>query len=146
MNKKVIGRTDKIDFPELRLANVKAKIDSGAFYSAIHCDQIRSYRYAGKEKLKVVFLDPANDAFTGKEYVFEEFRVKTIKSSNGIVEKRYVVDVAVEIFGEIYQTPFSLTNREMLKYPILLGRQLLNENFVIDTSQFDISFNLKNNL
>lgn len=35
--KKIIGRTDLIDFPELDLWNIGAKIDSGAYTSAIHC-------------------------------------------------------------------------------------------------------------
>lgn len=143
MKKKTIGRIDRIDFPLLKLVNVKAKIDSGAFFSAIHCDKIKSYKYAGKEKLKVVFLDPRNTAFTGREVVFEDFEKRMIKSSNGMMEERYVVALKIVLFNQEYDANFSLTNREMLKFPILLGRQLLNDNFIIDTAQSNLSFNLK---
>lgn len=145
MNQKIIGRIDKIDFPNLKLKNVKSKMDSGAFFSAIHCDKIEVFINQGKDCLRVIFLDPQNKAYTGDELIFEDFEVKIIKSSNGQVEKRYVVDLEVVIFSETYRTIFSLTNREMLKYPILIGRKLLNDNFIIDTSKTNLSYNLKQN-
>ena len=40
MNKKIIGRVDKIDFPKLGLYNIDVKIDTGAYTSAIHCSDI----------------------------------------------------------------------------------------------------------
>lgn len=37
----VIGRRDKVDFPELGLKNIDVKVDTGAFTSSIHCHDIR---------------------------------------------------------------------------------------------------------
>jgi hypothetical protein len=37
----IIGRRDMIDFPELGLEDIEAKIDTGAYTSAIHCSQIK---------------------------------------------------------------------------------------------------------
>ena len=39
--KKVLGRVDKIDFPQLHLSNIDVKIDTGAYTSAIHCSKIK---------------------------------------------------------------------------------------------------------
>ncbi len=41
MTKKILGRVDKVDFPELNLITVDVKIDTGAYTSAIHCSNIR---------------------------------------------------------------------------------------------------------
>ena len=40
MNKKVIGRVDRIDFPKLELFNIDVKVDTGAYTSTIHYDEI----------------------------------------------------------------------------------------------------------
>lgn len=41
--KQTIGRTDKIDFPEWGLFDIDAKIDSGAYTSSIHCEDIEAF-------------------------------------------------------------------------------------------------------
>jgi hypothetical protein len=38
-------------------------------------------------------------------------------------------------------TEFSLTERRGMRYPILLGRKLLNKRFLIDTSLVNLSQN-----
>ena len=40
MNKKV-GRSENISFPELKIGDIKAKIDTGAYGVALHVDGIR---------------------------------------------------------------------------------------------------------
>ncbi|MEO2061132.1 MAG: peptidase, partial [Mesonia sp.] len=39
-SKKTIGRVDKADFPELGLNEIAIKIDTGAYTSSIHCEDI----------------------------------------------------------------------------------------------------------
>ena len=41
MEKKVLGRKEKITLPELGLNLVGAKIDSGAYTSSLHAEEIR---------------------------------------------------------------------------------------------------------
>jgi len=40
----------------------------------------------------------------------------------------------IRIAGRLIKTEFSLTQRSGMRYPILLGRKLLNKNFMVDTS------------
>lgn len=143
MEKKLIGRIDICDFPEINLNNVKIKIDTGAYSSSIHCDIIREIDVNKIKKLEVVFLDPRNHAYNGKIITFDSYRKKLIKSSNGIIEERYIVSLEIKLFSKLYRTDFSLTNREMLKYPVLIGRKLLNKNFVVDTQKINLSNHYK---
>ena len=39
--KLIIGRRELIDFPELSLFGIEAKIDTGAYTSVLHCHDIR---------------------------------------------------------------------------------------------------------
>lgn len=37
----IIGKYDRVDLPQLKLENIKAKIDSGAKTSSLHCSYIK---------------------------------------------------------------------------------------------------------
>ena len=137
--KKLIGRSDKVDLPELHLSEVDAKIDTGAYTSAIHCHRIRVVKKKGKRLLQFVLLDPAHPAYNEKAFYFEKFTKRTIKNSFGQSERRYIIKTIVQIFGKSIKTEFSLSNRGSLKFPVLLGRKFLQGRFYVDVSVFDIS-------
>jgi hypothetical protein len=50
-----------------------------------------------------------------------------------------VIKTKITIFGKKIRTEFSLANRRKMRYPILLGRKLLNKRFLVDVSQKDLS-------
>lgn len=143
-NKKVIGRKDLVSFPGFELINVPVKIDSGAYSSSMHCQSIEVIEFGEKEQLRVIFLDSAISGYTGKEVIFNDFKTKVVKSSNGIAQERFFVKGTVQLFGETYETVFSLTERTGLRNPILLGRRLLNKRFLIDTSKTNCSYKYEN--
>jgi hypothetical protein len=57
-----------------------------------------------------------------------------VKSSNGIVQERYFIKTHIILGSVNIKTEFSLTKRQGMRYPILIGRKLLNKRFLIDTS------------
>ena len=130
-DKTIIGRRELAALPDFGLEQVKVKVDSGAYTSSIHVSSC----YEQQDKLHVVFLDNKHPGFTGHEMHFEKFRTKKVKSSNGEVQERYFVFGTICIAGLIIQTEFSLTVRKGMRYPILLGRKILNKYFLIDTSK-----------
>ncbi len=129
-----------VSFPGFDLKDVPVKIDSGAYSSSMHCESIEVIEFGEKEQLRVVFLDPSISGYTGKEVVFNDFKTKVVKSSNGIAQERFFVKGTIRLFGETYETVFSLTERTGLRNPILLGRRLLNKRFLIDTSKTNCSY------
>lgn len=139
-NKKIIGRKDVVSFPGFELKDVPVKIDSGAYSSSMHCESIEVIEFGEKEQLRVIFLDSAISGYTGKEVVFNDFKSKIVKSSNGMAQERFFVKGTIRLFGETYETVFSLTERTGLRNPILLGRRLLNKRFLIDTSKTNCSY------
>lgn len=145
VEKKILGRKDLVSFPGFELENVPVKIDSGAYSSSMHCQSIEVVEFGEKEQLRVVFLDSGISGYTGKEVVFDDFKTKTVKSSNGIAQERFFVKGTVRLFGQTYETVFSLTERTGLRNPILLGRRLLNKRFLIDTSKTNCSYKYENN-
>ena len=131
----VIGRGDKVDFPELGLENIEAKIDSGAFTSVIHCEEIHAH-YRNGEHMVSFLLYNGEEALRREAKVFAS---RQVRSSFGETEYRYTIKTPVVLFGKSYLIELALTNRSRMKYPVLLGRKLIGERFVIDVSRKNLS-------
>lgn len=136
----VIGRKDIIDLPEFGLHGVKAKIDTGAYTSAIHCSRIKVINLGGKEF--VTFHIPGSKIHGVGKKVFKtnDYILKNIKSSTGHLEERFVIKTQVLIFNKLIRTEFSLTDRSTMKFPILLGRKLLSKRFFVDVAAANLSY------
>ncbi len=143
MTKIIIGRKDKIDIPYLLIENISVKIDSGAYSSSIHCNSINLIETEKGQQLEVVFLDDTNLNFSGKKYLFSSYKKKKVKSSTGDEQERYFVQIPIILFGKEFLTDFSLTRRNGLRNPLLLGRKLTSNHFIIDTSLTNVSFKHK---
>ncbi|MCO5268155.1 MAG: RimK/LysX family protein [Brumimicrobium sp.] len=138
----IIGKNDIADFPSFNLQNVKVKIDSGAYTSTIHCSKVEKT----EEGLKVIFLEKKTKGYSGEIIHFQDYQIKKVRSSNGILQERFVVKGNITLFGQNFNTEFTLTSRKLMRFPILLGRKLLNKGFLINTSQTNLSYKLKKKL
>jgi len=140
--KRVLGRRELIDFPAFALGGVEAKVDTGAYTSAIHCTDIRVETDAQQRPVLVVhLLDPGHEGADGRPLAFAEFALRDIRSSNGEVQERYVIRAVVQLYGEEFAANFSLSDRSDMKYPVLLGRSLLRQGrFVVDVAKRNLSY------
>ncbi|GAA0893235.1 ATP-dependent zinc protease [Fulvivirga kasyanovii] len=142
--KQIIGRYDKIDLPDLHLFELDAKIDTGAYSSAIHYHHAEVIEKDGKKVLHFTLLDPTHPDYNDKSFYFDKFEERNIKNSFGDSERRFVIKATITLFGKNYETDFSLSDRGSLKFPILLGRKLLQKGFVVDVAKSNLSYKLKN--
>lgn len=139
METRLIGRADMIDLPKLKLVDVPARIDTGAYGNALHCHEIRVVRRGGKDVLHFQVLDPSHPEFREEHYYAREFRIKSVKNSAGQVEDRYAIKTSLRIFGKRYRVEFSLTNRMEMKFPVLIGRKFLKRKFIVDVTLKNLS-------
>jgi hypothetical protein len=139
-NKKIIGRTEKVDLPEWKLFKVPAKVDTGAYSCAIHCEDIYVQNEAGgKQVLYFTLLDRGQPLYHGQRFQTSDFRKKKVTSSTGDTQERYLVRARVRLFGVEYEADFTLTDRKTMRFPILLGRKLLKGKFLVDVDQKNMS-------
>jgi glutathione synthase/RimK-type ligase-like ATP-grasp enzyme len=111
---------------------MRAKIDTGAYQSALHAVDITTgTNDEGKEYVQYTVQDE-NDTNNSQTITTYSFGRATIKSSNGHLDDRFVVPITVEIGGEEYTTRVTLANRTEQKSPMLIGRQLLRGNFIVN--------------
>lgn len=131
--KKIIGRRETVDFPDLKLFGITAKIDTGAYTTALHCHDIKQEN----GKLYFKLLDPSHPEYNEQMQSFDVFSQKNIKNSFGEVESRYVIKTTIKIGKKKIKALISLTDRANMRYPVLIGRKLLKNRFMVDVSLID---------
>lgn len=139
--KKLIGRREKISFPEWELKNVTGKIDTGAYTSSIHCESVDEKEEEGKKVLYFKVLEPSDKKYNGKLLRSESYSQKKVKNSFGQAEIRYKVTTKVIMFDTELEAEFTLTDRSKMRNPILLGRKILIGRFIVDVQEVNLSKN-----
>lgn len=141
-----IGRSDIISLPELEIKSIEAKIDTGAYGSALHCHHIEIMTIEDQSVLAFKMLDPSHPEYDARIFHSHDFSFKKVKSSIGETELRYTIKTQVDIFDQSYPVEFSLTDRKAMKFPVLLGRKFLKNRFIVDVRLKNLSFksSLKN--
>ena len=134
-----LGRSDRVDLPGLGLTNIHAKVDTGAYNCSLHCSRAEIV----DGKLEFVLLDEEHPEFTGMKFVFKKYEQREIKNSFGEAELRFVIKTTIRIYDYLIRAEFSLSNRGNLKFPVLLGRKILRDRFLIDVTKKDLSFQHK---
>jgi hypothetical protein len=124
---KIIGRREFVQFPLLNIEKVEAKIDTGAYTCAMHCNDIVLKTINEKQILTFRL-------FNNTIYHVDEFTRKKIKNSFGEMEERYIIKTLIAIGRKKIKTTISLSDRENMRYPVLIGRRLLKGKFMVDVS------------
>jgi hypothetical protein len=133
-NPTIIGFREWIALPELELIALKAKVDTGAKTSSLHAFDIKLVKRSGVTfvKFKVHPIQKNLDVVVPCSAPLIDRRVVT--DSGGHKELRYVIHTTIQM-GQLKKTiELTLTNRETMKYRMLIGREALKQ-FYIDPSQ-----------
>lgn len=135
--KHVIGRVERVDLPRFGLIGLEAKVDTGARTSSIHCRDVTVEREGkdGRVDISFTLLDPEHPDYNGRRFRARRTATRTVRSSNGEVQVRHVIEADVVIAGQTIRTEFNLADRETMNYPVLVGRRLLRGKFVVDVAR-----------
>lgn len=131
---KTIGRRTLSRLPELHVRSIVAKIDTGAYSSTLHAENIR---IEGEEKPELVFeLTPTDKLSTvsGKSETYRttDYFVQKVRSSNGHIQERYSIRTQISIDGIRFKGILTLSDRSEMGYPLLIGRKLLRSRFMVN--------------
>ena len=132
-----------MSLPDFDLEDIPCKIDTGAYTSTLHCSKVMLKEVDGKTYLHFKLYDPRFGITTKKEFRYSEFKERKVRSSNGEVDYRYSIIATAVIFQKKFNVEFTLSFREKMRYPILLGRRFLRNRFVVDVSDKDLSYKKK---
>lgn len=135
IKKILIGRKEWCAFPGLGVNKIRAKVDTGAKTSALHAENIHLIKKQGDDfvtfSLALFYDEEDNDGLCACPIT----DIRNITSSNGKKEARYVITTALHIGDIQKEIELTLTNRHLMRYNLLLGREALAPHFLIDPSK-----------
>ena len=124
----MIGWREWISLPDLGVAWIKAKVDTGAKSSSVHAwdidvdgDEVRFNLHPLQDDESIVIAAVAP---------LVEHR--EVRSSNGEVDVRPVIRTPAVVRGQRFDIELSLTSRDEMGFRMLLGRSAMRRRFVVD--------------
>lgn len=131
----IIGWREVLALPQLNIPEIKAKIDTGARSSAIHAYAIEHYQEQGEAMIRFwVHPYQHNTEYT----VAAEAKLLTmrnVRNSGGVAQIRPVVETVVKLGERQWSIELTLTNRDVMGFRMLLGRQAIRNQFLVDPGQ-----------
>lgn len=124
-----------MQLPEIGVPWIKAKLDTGARTSSIHAYKIKPFTRDGEEWVRFT-VRPWQDS--DEDEVEVECRVhdrRSVRSSTGHVQERYVVELRVVLMGQEVDAEFTLSNRDQMGFRMLIGREALRPRFAVVSGQ-----------
>lgn len=135
----IVGWQEIVRFPHWKSVKMKAKVDTGARSAALHAEEYEVVRLAGTKdrplneelKMRLRVGSESNPKFVWVQAPIVDYR--NVKNSGGKIEERPFIETEIEIGGCHFPIILSVTNREKMKFPVLLGRAFLAGKFLVDS-------------
>lgn len=126
-----IGWREWGTLPELGVDAIKMKVDTGAKTSCLHAFRLEPFERDGSPWLRI-WLHPEQNS--DREHVCEApiADQREVTDSGGHRELRYVIRSHLRLGNFAKPIELTLTNRDTMKFRMLLGRQAMRGNFVVD--------------
>lgn len=130
----VIGWREWVGLPELRVRNIKAKIDTGARSSSLHAFDVETYFNGDVERVRFSIHPAQNRDDVHIEADVPILERRHVRSSNGDVAERIVIRTFLEILRRRVQVDLTLANRDAMGFRMLVGREAIRTRFLVDSS------------
>ena len=131
-DKAVLGWREWLALPELGIDRIKAKIDTGARTSCLHAFYVEPFDRDGEDWVRFGIHPQQRNT---EKVVHCEARVKDrrqVTDSGGHREVRYVIDSHIQVGGHLVSAELTLTDRETMRFRMLLGRTAMRGHFHVD--------------
>lgn len=125
----VVGWLETVGLPELGLAEVEAKIDTGARTSALHAEGIETFWQDGR--LMARFHVPHGDRAHVTDCLAPLVDERAVKNTSGAPEARLVIQTPLVLNRRRWSIEVTLADRSNMALPLILGRTALRRHRVL---------------
>ena len=126
----IVGWKESVSLPDLGIETLPVKVDTGARTSALHVLSAEAFT-DDKGESRVRFeadLTPAGR----RTYEAPAAEVRIVRSSNGQIEERLAIRTILQMGAMRRRVEITLTNRDDMRFPMLVGRTALRRGVLID--------------
>lgn len=132
MPQQIIGWREWVSLPELGIRNIKGKADTGAKTSALHAFSLEPFKENQKNKIRFKIHPLQRSTNRVITCIADIVDLRWVTDSGGHEENRYVIETLLVIGPIAKKIEITLTNRDTMKFRMLLGRMALKPDFLID--------------
>ncbi len=128
----VIGWSEPVDFVDWGILRLNAKVDTGARTSALHVENVE---YLSESQVRFDVVLSRKNSHRRKSVTARVSRWGRVRSSSGDYSERCFVKTRVRIGPVEKRIEISLISRETMIYRMLIGREALDRDFLVDVSR-----------
>ncbi len=131
---KTLGWREWAALPRLSIRKIKIKVDTGARTSALHAFRLEPYQSETGKRVKFWVHPLQNNTEYVVECDSEILDERVVTDSGGHAEHRVVIKTPIMIGDHKWTIELTLTDRDTMKFRMLLGRTAIQDQYLVDSS------------
>lgn len=133
--KQIVGAVEECALPDIGIDAIDVRIDTGAKTSSLHADNLEEFTKGDQPWIRYEIHPNIHNVDEVVKCESKIERKPRIKSSNGQSERRYLIRTTLVLGGRPWAIDLTLTDRALMKYQMLLGRQGMGDKILVDPSR-----------
>jgi len=131
----VLGWREWLALPELGIAGIRAKVDSGARSSSLHVREQELFERDGRQMVRFLIEHGPGDTLRG-HLEADVLDQRDVTDSGGHKESRIFIRTQLLISGGLsWPIEINLTERRNMAFPMLLGRSAMRRRCLVDPAK-----------